>query len=257
MSFMKTIKPFFVEKPWAGDFIAGFYHQDKKKIGEAWLLSTMKGQESEIEGQTLSSYLKKELPFLIKIIDASEPLSIQVHPNDEFAHKLENSRGKTECWLIVDHAPGAGIYLGTKKEVSAETFKSKVLKGESVEELMNFFPVKKGDFIQVPAGTIHAIGGGVTILEVQQASGITYRLWDWGREGRELHLDKGMMVSDFDPKFVYQKEITKKGPADLMKHSDFECYFNKSIGEGWFLDLKTLTMSFGEKSSGGDYIFVR
>ena len=210
-----------------------------------------------VDGQPLSKALGAQLPFVVKIIDAQDNLSVQVHPNDEWAAKLENSRGKTECWLILDAKPGAGVYLGLKDGVAGEQFSEAVLASRPVQDLIQFFPVQRGDFITVPAGTIHAIGAGVTLLEVQQASGITYRLWDWGRPDRELHIEKGMKVSSFEKRFIVQPNIfdsMKNGV--LLKHADFECDFNQSHGECWFIDLKTYEVYRSTKSHSAQYIFV-
>lgn len=247
------LKPHFVEKPWAGSFLSNFFQMPHQKIGEAWLISTLKGAESQINQQNLSEHLGKELPFLVKIIDAQESLSVQVHPNDEWAQKLENSKGKTECWFILNSTPSAGVYLGLKEDISDDIFRKAILEKQSVQDLLNFYPVSQGDFISVPAGTIHAIGGGVTLLEVQQASGITYRLWDWNRPGRELHHEKGLKVSDYKASY----EIKKSSPGPLLKHADFACYLNESRGEGWFIDLKSFEVYHADKPESSDYIFVR
>ena len=255
---MKKITPHLVEKPWGGDYLARFYKSPKKNIGEAWLLSTLKDGESEIEGQKLSTYLGRELTYLIKILDAKEPLSIQVHPNDEWAQKLEGSRGKTECWLILDSQNNGGVYLGLKKGVEIADFEKAIRNNEAVDAMMNFYPTKKGDFISVPAGTIHAIGAGVTLLEVQQSSGITYRLWDWNRPGRELHIDKGMKVCDVTDKFEFKRDVLgsmKRGL--LLKHTDFTCSLNEHEGQGWFIDLKTYEVYPGDKPQSESYLFVR
>lgn len=249
---MEKLYPYFVEKPWAGHFLSDFYRSPLKKIGEAWLISTLDQAESQINQQNLSQYLGKKLPFLVKIIDAQESLSVQVHPNDEWAQKLENSKGKTECWLIINSLPGAGVYLGLKAGTNEETFKEAILQNKSVESFMNFYPVQKGDFISVPAGTIHAIGGGVTLLEVQQASGITYRLWDWGRPGRELHIDKGLQVSNF----AATCEIKQAHTGCLLKHADFACFMNEFHQKGWFIDLKTFEAYLSDKPQSENYIFV-
>lgn len=253
---MEKIQPYLSEKPWAGEFLAKFYNSDIKNIGEAWLLSTLKDGESLVAGKKLSEYLGKELPFLIKIIDAAEPLSVQVHPNDEWAQKLENSRGKTECWLILESKPGSGVYLGLKDDANLDAFKEALQKNESVESFMKFFPTERGDFISVPAGTIHAIGGGVTLLEVQQSSGITYRLWDWNRPAREMHVEKGLKVSNFTPGYGFRKKVIDMEGV-LLKHSDFECYLNTSEGEGWFVDLDSYEVHFGDSTESETYIFVR
>ena len=255
---MQKIEPFFSIKPWAGDYLQKFYQTDVKHIGEAWLLSTLPEGESKVNGVPLSKHLGQHLPYLVKVIDAKESLSVQVHPNDEWAKKLENSRGKTECWLILNVEPGAGIYIGLNDGVTETMFREAIEKNHNVEKLMKFVPVERGDFIAVPAGTIHAIGGGVTLMEAQQASGITYRLWDWGRTGRELHLDKGIQVSNFNPKFEIKRDVLnhlKKGL--LLKHSDFECYLNESHGTGWFIDLDSYDVHSGTETRSRSFIFVK
>lgn len=256
------IDPLLVEKPWGGDFIAAHYgRKTATPFGEAWLLSTLPDGESRVAGRPLSEALGAPLSFVVKIIDAKEPLSVQVHPNDAFARELEQSRGKTECWLILDVKPGAGVYLGLKDGVSGEEFADTLAQGRSVESLIQFVPVSKGDFILVPAGTIHAIGGGVTLLEVQQASGITYRLWDWNRPGRELHIEKGLKVASFDRAFEIKRNVLGAEPQRLLKHAEFEVFLNstRSGAEGWFIDLESYEIARGSEppSQFHSFIFVR
>jgi len=142
--------------------------------------------------------------------------------------------------------------------VQSPAFETALRSGESVNDLMQFYPVHRGDFIIVPAGTIHAIGAGVTLLEVQQASGITYRLWDWGRPGRELHLDKGLQVSNYAKFFEFKPNIFASMKSGvLLKHADFQCDLNQSHGEGWFIDLKTYEVYRANEPHSDFYIFVR
>jgi mannose-6-phosphate isomerase len=255
---METLKPFFVKKPWGGDFIAQHYALPPEKIGEALILSTLKNQESTVAGQPLSHVLKTELPYMVKIIDADEPLSIQVHPDDNWARELEDSRGKSECWLILKAREGAGVYLGLKPGVTESNLKDAIKNNKAVDELMIFHPVKAGDFISVPSGTIHAIGPGVTILEVQQCSGITYRLWDWGRTDRELHIEKGLKVSNFSATHgILTNIFDQKSPRTLLKHPDFEVTFNKTNEAGWLINLQTLNVQRGIATDAQDFIFVK
>ena len=246
---MMKIIPFFSQRPWAGKRMQDFFPAAPFGTGETWILSTLDDCESISEGKPLSEVLGKELPYIVKVIDTSAPLSVQVHPNDEWANKLEHSKGKSECWLILSAETGAGVYLGLKPGIDRKTFEAAIKNAEDVSLLMNFQVVKKNDFISVPAGTIHAIGANVTLIEVQQASGITYRLWDWGRTGRELHVDKGMMVSDFESR----PEISKAEDGVLIKHPDFEVRMNDSEGDGWSISL--VDFSLGEKKN--PYLFVR
>ncbi len=203
------------------------------------------------------------LNFLVKLIDARENLSVQVHPNDKWAHELENSRGKTECWLIMNAEPGAGIFLGLKTGAPVNEFVEAVRSGQALDSLLRFFPVKRGDFFSVPAGAIHAIGAGVTLLEVQQSSGITYRVWDWSRTDRELHIEKALKV--LDPHAVCEVRYDLLSPTKenlpkselLLRHPDFECRLNEANGPGWFVDLKTFAVQKADVSPFDQFIFVK
>lgn len=137
----------------------------------------------------------------MKLIDSKTDLSVQVHPNDTYALKNENQFGKTEMWHILNAEPGAGIYLGFKRDTSEKEVRETVL-SHTIVSLLNFIPVKKGDTFFVPSGTVHAIGGGITLIEIQQNSTLTYRLYDYGRIGkdgkpRELHLEKALNVISY------------------------------------------------------------
>lgn len=138
-----------------------------------------------------------DLPLLAKYIFTSERLSIQVHPNDEQAEARGLDQGKTECWYILDAEPDAVLGLGLTHEVPKDELWQAALNG-SIERLMNWRPVQGGDFFFVPAGTVHAIGAGISLLEFQQNADVTYRLYDYGRP-RELHLDDGMAVASPGP----------------------------------------------------------
>jgi mannose-6-phosphate isomerase len=132
-----------------------------------------------------------ELPsLLVKYIFTSEKLSVQVHPSDAQAAAMgESDGGKEECWLVIDAEPGATLGVGFRETVDAETLRAAALDG-SIEDMLVWHPVQAGDFFYIPAGTVHAIGAGVSLIEIQQNSDITYRLYDYGRP-RELHLDRG------------------------------------------------------------------
>ncbi|MES2120767.1 MAG: type I phosphomannose isomerase catalytic subunit [Pseudomonadota bacterium] len=150
-----------------------------------------------------------ELPLLAKYIFTSERLSIQVHPNDEQARARGLAMGKSECWYILDAEPGAVLGIGLTRAVSREELRAAALDG-SIEQLIDWRPVRAGDFIYVPSGTIHAIGAGISLLEFQQNSDVTYRLYDYGRP-RELHLNDGLAVSDPGP---FAGEIRHLGDCD-------------------------------------------
>jgi mannose-6-phosphate isomerase class I len=137
----------------------------------------------------------------VKLIDAETDLSVQVHPDDDYALSNENSYGKNEMWYVLDSKPGAGLYVGFRRDVTREEVEAAVKDG-TITDLLNFVPTKKGDTFFIPSGTVHAIGAGNLICEVQQSSNCTYRLYDYDRvdrygNRRELHLDKALEVADY------------------------------------------------------------
>ncbi len=179
MSSVTQIEPVFVERVWGRTDLAPLFPEQTKRIGEVWFPAG------------------SNFPLLVKFIFTSERLSIQVHPKDDFARLHHNSRGKTEMWHVLAADPGATIALGLKHEVSRDELKAAICDG-SIVDLMEWVPVQAGDTLFAPAGTIHAIGHGIVLCEVQQNSDVTYRLYDYGRP-RELHLEKGLAVSDAGP----------------------------------------------------------
>ena len=154
---------------------------DGRRVGEIWF---------EGAGGT-------DLPLLLKYIFTSEKLSVQVHPDDAQARSRGLIRGKTECWYILEADPGATLGLGLRERISSAELSRAALDG-SLDQLMNWVPVEAGDFFYVPAGTIHAIGAGIALVEFQQNSDVTYRLFDYGRP-RELHVDEAVAVSNLAP----------------------------------------------------------
>jgi len=202
---------------------------------ELWIASTHPNGPQKAFVQACGG----DYPLLVKIIQANDILSIQVHPDDQAALRLEGegNRGKTECWYVLEAAPDAQIVYGMKKGVSRELL-TQAIKENKLEPYLEFVKVHKGDFIFIPAGTIHAIGGGLRLLEVQQSCDLTYRLYDWGR-GRELHIEKGLDVI---------KELKLKSPAAFNK--SFECeYFSLEeidIKGGWSM------LCSGQKNKASD-----
>ncbi len=155
---------------------------------ENWLASTHEnGFQKEFYDYCGGSY-----PLLVKVIQANDSLSVQVHPDDETAVRLEGSGsvGKTECWYVLEAEKGAGLVYGLNGDYSGGELE-KAINDKSLESYLNRAEVKKGDFVFIPPGTVHAIGGGLRLLEVQQACDLTYRFYDWGRP-RELHIEKGL-----------------------------------------------------------------
>lgn len=203
---------------WGGNSMRTKYNikTDISPIAESWVLSCHKDGMSvisggEYDGTELSLYIKNnpsalgtsakdsELPILIKFIDAADNLSVQVHPDNEQAKEWENQNGKTEMWYVVDAHKDARITYGVKEDISKDEL-SDAIKNNTVENLLNTVPSKKGDVFFVEAGTIHAIGKGNLIAEIQQNSNVTYRLYDYDRRGkdgkpRELHIEKGVKAS--------------------------------------------------------------
>jgi mannose-6-phosphate isomerase len=170
----------YVEKPWGRTHLPPMFDPPAdERIGEVWFTNGA------------------DLPLLAKYIFTSEKLSVQVHPNDQQAQARGLAQGKSECWYILDAEPGATLGLGLTRKVGREELRSAALDG-SIEALMDWRPVRAGDFVFVPSGTIHAIGAGISLLEFQQNADITYRLYDYGRP-RELHLDEGLAVSNAEP----------------------------------------------------------
>lgn len=201
--------PHLVSTVWGGEKLKKYKLKEGDSfdgpLGETWEVSTLENGLSYCEsGRSLNDDLEgKELTYLIKFIDTAQNLSIQVHPDNEYAHIHEDALGKDECWYILDAADDAGIYLGLKDGVTKDRLQSAIENNEEVNELLNFHNVKTGDFFNIPAGSIHAIGSDVTLVEVQQNSGVTYRVWDWNRLGldgkpRELHVKKAMDVINFN-----------------------------------------------------------
>lgn len=204
---------------WGGERLAREYGKGTpgEKIAESWELTDRADGVNTIVGGTfdgmlLSDYLDahkdevqkgwdgERFPLLIKLIDAEADLSIQVHPDDEYAAEHTTDLGKTEMWYIVDAAPDARIIYGLKKKYSAAEVRAAIENG-TLEELMNYVPVKKGETYFIPSGMVHAICRGILIAEIQQNSNITYRVYDYNRRGadgklRELHVDDALAVID-------------------------------------------------------------
>lgn len=171
-----------VVKPWGRTVLpAPFTNPGNARIGEIWF-----------EAATGTA-----LPLMIKYLFTSEKLSIQVHPGDAQAQAMGLASGKEECWLVLDAEPGATLGIGTLRPLGGADLRAAALNGE-IEALMDWKPVQRGDFFYIPAGTVHAIGAGVSLIEIQQNADITYRLYDYGRP-RELHLDDGVAVSKAAP----------------------------------------------------------
>ncbi len=225
------------DKIWGGSQLGRLKRKSAnyQRIGESWEVSVHSEGSSLHHGKMLSSIIDaSKLPYLIKLIDTSDNLSVQVHPDDEFAKHNESSMGKSECWIILNGGDSeAGIYLGIKEGITHDNFLEALKKQEDISKLLNYYKVSTGDFFFVPAGMVHAIGKDVFLLEIQQSSGITYRIWDWNRlddnkKPRSLHIDKAMRVMNFDERFnninttMHKKNVFQTEKKDeLIKHKDF------------------------------------
>jgi mannose-6-phosphate isomerase len=176
---MIRLTPSFKEKVWGSTCLEPLFPNSDRKIGEVWF-----------EGVN-------NLPLLIKFLFTTEKLSVQVHPGDDYARRHHRSRGKTEMWHVLRAEAGAQIAAGFREPLSPERLRDASLSGE-IEDLLRWYDASPGDTFFIPAGTVHAIGAGLTLCEIQQHSDVTYRLYDYGRP-RELHLDQAVEVSNLEP----------------------------------------------------------
>lgn len=220
---MIKLKSVYQEYIWGGSKIHELLHKDTgtlPRVAESWEVSTHPAGKSIVEngafrGKTLNEYFDQigwgtagryaarnhQLPILIKYIDAKENLSIQVHPNDKYAKKHEGDNGKNEMWFVLAADEGAFIYLGFSRDVTKEEVRRRVA-DNTLEEVLNRVEVRPNEAFYIPAGTVHAIGAGCLICEVQQTSNVTYRIYDYGRtdengKPRELHVKKALDVLDY------------------------------------------------------------
>lgn len=218
---------------WGGTKLREKYNKasDAERLAESWELSCHRDGPSVIangpaRGMTLEQYIREEgrellgskarsfenFPIMIKLIDARDNLSVQVHPDNEYALKNEGEYGKTEMWYIIDAEPGAELLYGVERKITARELSDSLQNG-TITDLCHHAPVKKGDVFFIPAGTIHAIGKGILLAEVQQNSNTTYRLYDYGRLGndgrpRQLHVKQGSEVCSLEPLPLKDKRET-------------------------------------------------
>ena len=212
------LKPTVKDYIWGGTYFKSFGKGlDKERVSECWELSDRYLDSSiiatgEDTGKRLDEVITKEdigpvmerfpyFPLLIKLIDAKEDLSIQVHPSDDYALEHEGSFGKSEMWHIISVESGSGLYVGLNKDYTRSEIEDALNNG-SIIDCLNFFEVKPGDTFIINPGTIHAIGKGVRLIEIQQNSNLTYRLFDYHRvdkngNPRELHIKKALDVIDY------------------------------------------------------------
>lgn len=219
------LKPVFKDYIWGGTRLKSDFgfESDLDKLAEGWMLSCHKDgkniiENGEYKGKTLDEVIEEKgkekvvgtrsldfpyFPVLIKLIDAKDNLSIQVHPDNDYAQRVEGEFGKTEIWYVLDATDDAQLIYGFKNKISSEEFVD-AIKNNTLTDVLNSVKVKKGDLLFIEAGTVHAIGKGTLVAEIQQNSNTTYRVYDYGRLGtdgkpRELHIDKAVDVSKTEP----------------------------------------------------------
>lgn len=223
---MFELKPVTKHIIWGGERLSRDYGmgENGEKIAEAWELTCRGDGDNEIisgkyTGRLLSEFVRENpqalgtkqkgdrFPLLIKLIDAEADLSIQVHPDDEYALSHTDDMGKTEMWYIVDAKPGAKLIYGLKRKYTRDELKTAIAAG-TLESLMNYVEVKSGETYFIPSGLVHAIGAGILIAEIQQNSNITYRVYDYNRRQpdgslRQLHIELALdVIERFDPEAV-------------------------------------------------------
>jgi mannose-6-phosphate isomerase len=203
--------PIFRERVWGRDNLAPFFPvtPHNERIGEVWFtcednltsldqpLGQLLKEHPEILGSCADSQRPGTCPLLLKLLFTSSRLSVQVHPDDEYAQKHHQSLGKTEAWYVLEAEPQGELALGFRQSLSREKLRDAAQSGD-IEKLLDWRKVGQGDVLYVPAGTVHSIGAGLTICEIQENSDLTYRLYDFGR-GRELHLDDALQVARLGP----------------------------------------------------------
>ena len=267
------LKPAIKDYIWGGNYFQSFGKGlGLDRVSECWELSVRDPDSSIIAsgkdiGKPLSKVITKEdmgpvmerfpyFPLLIKLIDAKENLSVQVHPSDEYALKNEHSFGKSETWHIISADKGSGIYVGLKADYSKKDIE-KALKKGAILEYLNFYEVKPGETYVINPGIIHAIGKGVRLFEIQENSNLTYRLYDYNRvdkdgNPRELHIDKALDVIDYrkysgashskeylvDNKYFTVKAVEFDGEFEISANDQSFVTFTFLKGEGYVNDIE-------------------
>jgi len=270
------LSPAFKDYIWGGTRLRDDFGKDcdLDKVAESWELSCHKDGNSVVatgadKGLTLSGYIEKygrnvlgtacerfeNFPILIKLIDAKDNLSVQVHPDNEYAQRVEGEYGKTEMWYVVDCDPGAELIYGFDHEISKTEFADRI-QNNTLLEVTNNVPVHKGDVFFIEAGTLHAIGKGILIAEIQQNSNTTYRVYDYGRVGkdgkpRELHIEKA-------------KDVTCLAPAKQYPDTpveQFDGYTSKLLAKceyftTYALDIETSAELTADETSFNSLLFL-
>lgn len=284
------IKPDYLEKVWAGDSMSQIHSDCPPKTGIAWELSAHKNASTiissgEFEGENLRTLIANygaaltgtnhprcdDFPIRLALMDAAESLSVQVHPDQKYAESNDNDNGKNEIWYILDASENASIIAGVKT-ADSNAFVS-AIKNQTLEDLLVYIPVKKGDLVNIPQGLVHALGGGIVALEVGQNSDTTYRIYDYDR-GRPLDIEKSMDVIDLNLEtaiikynseefgnYTYHHGFDEEPyTVDVIDvHSSFESHSNDEYFESFTClegsgTLNTLDQNL--EFSSGDTIFI-
>lgn len=236
-----------VPKPWGRSDLTQAFGPSGERIGEIWFDDP-----------------HTSLPLLVKWLFTSEKLSVQVHPDDEQAVAAGLASGKEECWIIVDAEPGAVLGIGTRHPLSAKELREAAVSGE-LENLMCWKPVRAGDWFHIAPGTVHAIGAGVTLVEIQQNADVTYRLYDYGRP-RELHLEEGVAVSKAEPYadirhgklgMTASSKLLTRCPSFSVYHGvgrSFEALYSN---ESWLIPITGSISVQAETYSAGSVLYGR
>ena len=278
---MYKFEPLLKQTLWGGDKIIPFKHLDiqMENVGESWEISGVENNETivangpekgkslnqlvcehkeELVGKDNYSRFGNEFPLLIKFIDARQDLSIQVHPNDEIAHRQGKSRGKTEMWYALEPTPGAQLYNGLKQKITPEEYKAMV-DNDTITDALARYEVHEGDVFFIPAGRIHAIGAGCFVAEIQQTSDVTYRIYDFKRKDkngnyRELHTELAAESIDYTVLPNYRCGYTPKVNEGIEL---VECpYFTTSVYDLTepmtidYSDLDSFVILIGVKGNG-------
>lgn len=247
----------YYDKIWGGRDLEQFRDNlPDGNIGESWDVACHKNGTSivangEFKGKRLDDLIKEKgseligtkispewFPLLVKLINSKDKLSVQVHPNDEYAKRVEGEMGKTEVWYVVEAFEGANLIVGTKGKCTKDQLKAALGTGK-LDEYMNEIPIKKGDVYLVRSGLIHAIGGGAIVAEIQQNSDTTYRVYDYNR-GREIHVKKALDVIDLKLK-------GKKAEGIKVKKDGYEKTY-LCLGKDFSLEMYDFQSEFTEKS---------
>lgn len=260
---MYKIEPVFKDYIWGGQRLREEYgkESDLEVVAESWELSTHPSGICSIvvnaTKENLSNYIKKygksvlgekcqkvdEIPILIKLIDAKDNLSVQVHPDDAYARKYENDLGKTEMWYVLEAEEGAQLVYGFKEDLTKESFKESIEKN-TLSNYLNYVDVHKGDVFFITPGTMHAIGKGIVIVEIQESSNVTYRVYDYGRVGadgktRELHVDKALEVTqltkELDGTRIYKMEKKEGAYVGILARCEYFTVYRIQLEESLHL----------------------